>query len=58
VLKNTLDTYSAGDTPQASIYSISGLAPGTHVLTLQVTGTRSGASGGSWIWVDAFSVSR
>jgi hypothetical protein len=58
VLKTTLDTYSAADTAQAALYTVGGLANGAHILTIQVTGTHSGASAGSWIWVDAFSVSR
>jgi hypothetical protein len=58
VLKGTIDSYSAADTPQAALYSISGLANGSHVLTIQVTGTHNGASAGSWIWVDAFAVAR
>jgi len=56
VLKGTVDTYAAADTPQATVYTIDGLGGGTHILTIQVTGTHSGASAGAWIWVDAFSV--
>jgi len=33
---------------------VAGLAAGSHTLTVQVTGTKSAASGGSWVWVDAF----
>ena len=55
-LTDSIDTYSSGDKPQASMYTISGLTSGSHSLTIEVTGTKSGASGGAWIWVDAFEV--
>ncbi len=56
VLKSKVNTYlspAAGKTP---LYAITGLPSGSHTLTIEVTGTHSGASGGSWIWVDAFDV--
>jgi alpha-galactosidase len=53
----SVDTYSPTDQAQAVGYSVTGLSPGTHTLTIQVTGTHSAASRGSWIWVDAFDVS-
>jgi hypothetical protein len=57
VRKATVDTYSAADNAQATTYTVGGLARGTHIFTIQVTGTHSGASAGAWIWVDAFTVS-
>ena len=56
-LQGTVDTYSTPSKTQTPIYSLTGLAPGTHVLGIVATGTHSAASGGSWVWVDAFQVS-
>jgi hypothetical protein len=55
-LKNTVDTYATPGKAQTSLYSISGLAAGNHTLTIEVTGTKSAASAGAWVWVDAFDV--
>jgi hypothetical protein len=55
-LAATVDNYSAGDFPQSDGFTIVGLAPGPHTLTIEVTGTHSANSRGSWIWVDAFDV--
>ena len=52
----TVDTYVATDQPQSTGYEAGGLLYGTHTLTVEVTGTHSPVSGGSWIWVDAFDV--
>jgi hypothetical protein len=54
--KTTIDTYFATDQARAEGYSIAGLIPGTHTLTIEVTGTHSVSSRGSWIWVDSFDV--
>jgi hypothetical protein len=54
----TVDTYSAPARAQVELYSIEGLPVGTHTLLIQPTGRRRDASGGSWVWVDAFSVTR
>jgi len=51
-----VDTYAASQKAQSAVYSISGLNPGAHTLTIVVTGARNAASAGSWIWVDAFDV--
>ena len=48
------DTYSPTDTAQPVIYSISGLSQGTHTLKIEVQQRKSAASGGVWVWVDAF----
>lgn len=54
VLKATVDTYAATAQSQAVLFSTSGLGPGTHTLTIEATGIHSVASGGAWIWIDAF----
>jgi hypothetical protein len=51
-----VDTYASPQQAQSSVYSISGLSPGTHTLMIVVTSTHDAASAGSWIWVDAFDV--
>ena len=51
-----VDTYSATAQSQANLFSVSGLAAGTHALTIEVTGTHNSASAGNWIWLDAFNV--
>ena len=56
ILKATIDTYLTPSQAQTGLYAINGLASGTHTLTIEATGTRNPASGGSWIWVDAFDV--
>jgi len=54
----SVDTYLNPAQAQAVTYSIKNLASGTHTLTIQVTGRKNGSSGGSWVWVDAFDVTR
>jgi hypothetical protein len=56
VLQGTVDTYSPTDQYRATLFNKDGLAAGSHVLRIEVTGTRNDASGGAWIWVDAFDV--
>ncbi len=56
VLKATVDTYSSPAKGQAVVFSTNGLASGSHAITVEVTGTRSLSSAGSWVWVDAFEV--
>jgi trimeric autotransporter adhesin len=56
VLQTSVDTFVAVDQPQTTAYEIGGLMPGTHSLTIEVTGKRNPQSGGSWVWVDAFDV--
>jgi len=58
VVKGTVDMYAAPGLARTPLYTINGLPNGTHTLTIEVTGTKVAASAGSWIWVDAFSVSR
>jgi uncharacterized protein (TIGR03437 family) len=56
-LQATVDTYLTPSQAQTPTYSLTGLAPGTHVLSIVATGTHSTASAGAWVWVDAFQVS-
>ena len=55
-VKETIDTFRSPAQAGAVAYRIEGLAPGTHSLRIEVTGTRSESSGGSWVWLDAFNV--
>jgi hypothetical protein len=57
-LRASVDTYSTPARAQAGLYVIDGLPRRIHTLTIQPTGRRRPASGGSWIWVDAFSITR
>ncbi len=55
-VKETIDTFRSPAQAGAVAYRIEGLAPGTHSVRIQVTGTRSDSSGGAWVWLDAFNV--
>jgi hypothetical protein len=52
----TIDTYLSPGLADTAVYSVAGLAPGNHSLTIQVLGTRNPVSGGNWVWLDAFDV--
>jgi hypothetical protein len=52
----TVDTYLSPVETQTPVYSVNGLVPGPHTLAIVVTGSHNPASGGSWVWVDAFDV--
>jgi hypothetical protein len=52
----TVDLYRTPFQAQAVMHTVTGLAPGAHTLSVVVTGTRNPASGGSWVFVDAFDV--
>lgn len=56
VLAKVIDTYASPAQSQAVLHTVTGLAPGAHTLTIEVTGTRSRQSKGSWVWVDAFEI--
>jgi hypothetical protein len=56
VMQATIDTYASPSQARAVVYTASGLAGGVHALAIEVTGTHNTASGGSWVWVDAFDV--
>ena len=51
-----IDTYAPTAQPQALMYTLSGLAPGVHTLTIEATGSSRPFSGGAPVWVDGFEV--
>lgn len=55
-LRAELDTYAPTAAPRSRVYTLSGLAPGPHTLAIRVAGRANPASGGAWVWVDAFEV--
>jgi hypothetical protein len=55
-LQGAIDTYVPVDQTQSTGFEIGGLEPKAHTLSIEVTGTKSAKSGGSWVWVDAFDV--
>lgn len=55
-MKTMLDNYASPARAGIAAYSISGLPPGTHTITIEATGSRNSNSQGSWVWVDAFDV--
>ena len=54
IVKTEVDTYKTPMKTKQVLYSVTGLAAGTHTLTIEATGRKNAASRGSWIWVDAF----
>jgi hypothetical protein len=55
-LKTTVDEYSSPARIGVAAYTISGLGPGTHTITIEATGSRNASAQGAWVWVDAFDV--
>jgi len=55
-LKSTIDGYLSPSKAQTTLYAVGNLAPGTHTLAIEATGTRNESSKGAWIWLDAFDV--
>jgi hypothetical protein len=55
VVADSIDTYSQTEGPQHTDFSTSGLAAGTHTLTIQVIG-QNPLSTNAWILIDAFDV--
>ena len=55
-LQATVDTYLTPSKVQTTIWSMDGLASGTHTLSIVGTGTHNAVSTGSWIYVDGFQV--
>jgi hypothetical protein len=53
-LLGEVDTYAAPSAANTKAYSVTALTAGTHTLTIEATGTKRAASGGAWVWVDAF----
>jgi large repetitive protein len=56
VFVTAVDMYSATAGQQATIYEASGLASGTHSLTLEVSGLKNAASNGTVLDVDCFDI--
>ena len=56
VFKAQIDTYFPTDGIQDTIFTASGLAAGTHTLTIEVTGQHNPATSTAYIAVDAFDV--
>lgn len=52
----SVDTFAPPPRSAAVMFSSSGLAPGSHTLVIEVTGTANPSSGGAFIVVDAFDV--
>jgi hypothetical protein len=55
-LKTTLDNFASPARGGVAAYSIGGLAPGAHTITIEATGSRNSSAQGAWVWVDAFEV--
>jgi hypothetical protein len=55
-LAATVDTYASPAQTQTVLYAVDGLAAGTHVLEIEVTGAIGASSSGAWVWIDAFEV--
>ena len=55
-LKSMTDNYLTPSKTGAVPYSITGLPPGVHILTIEVTGTHNESSRGGWVWVDGFDI--
>ena len=51
-----VDTYSATEGPQNTVFTAAGLAAGSHALVIEVTGLKNPAATDAWILVDAFDV--
>lgn len=53
---NTVDTYGPNTEYQQALFTVHGLAPGTHTLSIEVLHRRDGETSGSWIWINAFDI--
>jgi len=51
-----IDLYSPGEAPQKTVFTAADLPPGTHTLTVEVTGEKNALSTDTWVLVDAFDV--
>jgi hypothetical protein len=56
VFAQRIDLYSATEEVQAPIFTASGLAPGTHTLRVEATGTKNAASSTPRVVIDTFAV--
>jgi len=56
-LAGTVDTYTPSRPPASGVmWSVAGLAPGSHTLIVRATGTQNASSVGPYVVVDAFDV--
>jgi len=53
---NTVDTYGPATLYQQPLFSVHGLAAGTHTLSIEVLHQRDGETQGSWVWINAFNI--
>jgi hypothetical protein len=51
-----VDTFAPVDSPQARVYSVSGLNSGEHTLKIEVLQQLGSGSAGAWVWIDAFEI--
>jgi hypothetical protein len=56
VFAQQVDLYSATEQVQIPVFTASGLAPGTHTLRIEVTGTKNPAASTARVMIDAFDV--
>jgi hypothetical protein len=54
--QNTVDTYGPNTLYQQPLFSVHGLAAGTHTLSIQVLHQRDEDTEGSWVWINAFDI--
>jgi hypothetical protein len=55
-LAATVDAHASPAQYQSVLFSAEGLGSGSHTLAIEVTGASGPASGGAWVWIDAFDV--
>jgi hypothetical protein len=53
-LRAEIDTYTSPSQPQTVIYTITGLSPADHTLTIEPIARWNPNAVGRWIWIDAF----
>jgi alpha-amylase len=51
-----VDSYAETAAYQTALFKASGLGPGPHTLSIEITHERAGRTEGSWVWVDAFEI--
>jgi hypothetical protein len=56
VSRGTFDTYASSSVTKRVLFSLTGLAPGTHKIEVKVLHSKRTAAKDYWVWVDAFEV--
>jgi len=51
-----VDTYSNPTRYQQPLFLATGLSPGPHTLSIEITHERDSNTEGSWVWIDAFDI--